>query len=320
MADLGAIFAKDGLFGQEYSEDRTVTVKNRYKITVFTPTYNRANILTNLYQSLRRQSFSDFEWLIVDDGSTDNTKELVDSWIRECGSFPIRYYKKANGGKCRAINFALNLAEGTLFFTVDSDDYLTDDALEKVDRWESEIPHDGTYCGVAGNIGLQADSTENSLFDGGFYDGTLLDRYRNVDGERALIFYTDIHRNYKYPEFEGESFMTEAVTWNRMARDGYRMRFYNDIIWIYAYMEDGLTLAGKRLFIENPRGYALWLRERLAFENAGWIRILRFYYSMTAELSDVYDNRTIAECLQIPEIWVRLCRSVLGLRKQKVRK
>ena len=81
------------------------------KITVFTPTYNRAYIIENLYRSLQRQSFRDFEWLIVDDGSTDNTEELINSWIEDNNDFPIRYYKKENGGKCRAINFGVELAE-----------------------------------------------------------------------------------------------------------------------------------------------------------------------------------------------------------------
>ena len=107
-----------------------------YKITVFTPTYNRAYILENLYRSLQRQSFTDFEWLVVDDGSSDGTKALFERWQQEDNPFPIRYCYKENGGKCRAINYGLKLAQGELFFTVDSDDYLTDDALEKVAIWE----------------------------------------------------------------------------------------------------------------------------------------------------------------------------------------
>ena len=105
-----------------------------YKITVFTPTYNRAYILENLYRSLQRQSFTDFEWLVVDDGSSDGTKALFERWQKEDNPFPIRYCYKENGGKCRAINYGLKLAQGELFFTVDSDDYLTDDHWK---RWHS---------------------------------------------------------------------------------------------------------------------------------------------------------------------------------------
>lgn len=88
----------------------------KYKVTIFTPTYNRAYILDNLYRSIQRQTYHNFEWIILDDGSSDNTKELVNEWIQENNFFPIRYYKKENGGKCRAINYGLDLANGELFF------------------------------------------------------------------------------------------------------------------------------------------------------------------------------------------------------------
>ena len=93
-----------------------------HKITVFTPTYNRAYIIETLYRSLQRQTYRDFEWLVVDDGSADNTQELFEAWQKEDNFFPIRYYKQENGGKCRAMNRGLEMAQGELFFTVDSDD------------------------------------------------------------------------------------------------------------------------------------------------------------------------------------------------------
>lgn len=267
------------------------------KITVFTPTYNRAYIIHNLYQSLQRQTFQDFEWLVVDDGSSDNTQELFNMWMSTDNFFSIRYYKQANGGKCRAINRALDLARGELFFTVDSDDYLTDDALEKLNQWQEDLPLNECFCGVAGNLGTVIDKTSNRGFEGYYYEGTALDRYKNVDGERAMAFYTDIHRKYKYPEFDNENFMTEAVAWNRMAYDGYKMRFYNDIIWIYEYREDGLTKAGSSLFLNNPRGYGLWLREKAEYEHASCKEKMKMYYTFTCDLSNQYDNKTIAECI-----------------------
>ena len=222
------------------------------EITVFTPTYNRAYIINRLYESLQRQEIHNFEWLVVDDGSVDETEELFRTWMNNESKFPIRYYKKKNGGKCRAINFALDLAKGKLFFVVDSDDYLTDDALKKIIAWEKSLPKDEKYCGVAGNLGMSSNFTPNTLFETDYYDGTLLDRYRNIDGERALAFFTEIHKKYRYPEYSGEKFMTEAVIYNRMANDGYKMRFYNDIVWIYEYRSDGLTKAGNSLFLNNP--------------------------------------------------------------------
>ena len=271
-----------------------------HKTTVFTPTYNRAYILHNLYHSLQRQTCRDFEWLIVDDGSTDNTEALVTSWIAEDNDFPIRYYKQPNGGKHRAINWALDLAQGRLFFTVDSDDYLTDDALEKILRWETMLPRDNTFCGFAGNLGTSPVKTPNTPIQGDYFDGTALNRYKEIDGERAHVFYTDIHRQYKYPEFEGERFMTEAIPWNRMANDGYKLRYFNDIIWIYEYKADGLTKAGSKLFLDNPRGYGLILREKAEFLHYTKQQFLKMYYTFTCDLSSRYSSRMIAECIGAP--------------------
>ena len=276
------------------------------KITVFTPTYNRAYIIEQLYRSLQRQTFTNFEWLVIDDGSMDDTEEIFKRWIQEKNNFSIRYYKQQNGGKCRAINHALDLAKGELFFTVDSDDYLTDDALEKVVKWENDISVKEKFCGIAGNLGTATDRTPNTIFEGEFYEGTLLDRYHCVDGERAIIFYTDIHRKYKYPEFAGENFMTEAVVYNRMANDGYKMRFYNDIIWIYEYRDDGLTKSGSKLFLNNPHGYGFWLREKAEFQHISIREKMKMYYTFTCDLCKLYSSRKIAECIgtSVVLIWI----------------
>jgi len=271
-----------------------------HKITVFTPTYNRAYILENLYRSLQRQSFTDFEWLVVDDGSADGTKELLDRWSREENPFPIRYVYQENGGKCRAINRGLGLARGELFFTVDSDDYLTDDALEKVARWEAELPKEQKYCGFAGNLGTAPDVTPNRRFPGEFFDGTALDRYGAVDGERASVFYTQIHRQYLYPEYPGETFMTEAVTWNRMANDGYRMRYYNDIIWIYEYKADGLTKSGYDLFLNNPQGTGTFFREKAKFLHYSPKTVLGMWYGFTCDAMDRCTDEQIASYIGMP--------------------
>lgn len=282
------------------------------KITVFTPTYNRAFIIENLYRSLQRQSFKDFEWLIVDDGSTDNTEEVIHKWQQEDNFFPIRYYKKENGGKCRAINYGVDYAQGLLFFNVDSDDYLTDDALEKVAKWEESLSKNGKYCGVAGNLGTSATETPNTPWTEEYRDANFLERYpeytnKPIDGERAWVFYTEIERKYKYPEFEGEVFMTEAVTWNRMAKDGYIMRFYNDIIWVYEYQNDGLTKSGSTLFVRNPMGYGLWLREKQRFINNRLSSRLRLYYTFTCDLMPYHSYEVIAKAIGTNKLVIWLC-------------
>lgn len=285
-----------------------------YKITVFTPTYNRAYILENLYRSLQRQTCTEFEWLVVDDGSSDNTEQLVGRWCAEEKSFPIRYVKQENGGKCSAINTGLSLAQGELFFTVDSDDYLTDDAIEKVIRWEAELPRDGNYCGFAGNLGTSPTETCNKLFPGGYLDGSAFDRYSAADGERASVFYTEIHRRYPYPIFPGEKFMTEAVTWNRMAHDGYKMRFFNDIIWIYEYKADGLTKAGYQIFINNPQGAGLFWREKAEFLKEPLHKKLLMWYGYASQSFGICTDAQIASYIAMPLWLVKVFKGIHGMQ------
>ena len=284
-----------------------------YPVTVFTPTYNRAYILGDLYHSLQRQTCMDFEWLIVDDGSADDTEALVASWQGEENPFPIRYIYQENGGKCRAINRGLKEADGRLFFTVDSDDYLTDDAIEKVIRWDGELPKDGHFCGYVGNRGITPTQTPNRLFPGGYLDGTALDRYDQVDGERAFVFYTEIHRKYLYPEFPGEKFLTEAVTWDLMAHDGYKMRFYNDIIWIWEYKDDGLTRAGYRVFLENPQGTGLFFRQKAEFLHYSLWNKLTLWYGYATDAMDRCTDEQIASYIGMPKALVPPCRWLHGL-------
>lgn len=291
-----------------------------YPVTVFTPTYNRAYILGDLYHSLQRQTCMDFEWLIVDDGSADDTKALVASWKGEENPFPIRYVYQENGGKCRAINRGLKEADGRLFFTVDSDDYLTDDAIEKVIRWDGELPRDGHFCGYVGNRGITPTQTPNRLFPGGYLDGTALDRYDQVDGERAFVFYTEIHRKYLYPEFPGEKFLTEAVTWDLMAHDGYKMRFYNDIIWIWEYKDDGLTRAGYRVFLENPQGTGLFFRQKAEFLHYSLWNKLTLWYGYATDAMDRCTDEQIASYIGMPKALVPPCRwlhSLVQILKKK---
>ena len=272
------------------------------KITVFTPTYNRGYIIDNLYRSLLRQTNRDFEWLVIDDGSTDNTRELFENRYCNTSEFTVRYYSQPNGGKCRAINRALDLAEGSLFLVVDSDDVLTDDAIEKILYWDNCLEDKEKYCGFVGNMSTVDGRTENRMSGKEYVDATLLDRYGFFDGERVYIFYTSIAGKYKYPVFDGEKFMTEAVVYNRMAHDGYKSRFYDDVICIYEYQEDGLTRQGVELFLQNPRGYGLWISEKNAFERKGLGDRIRSYYTFVCDLSARYDLKTISQCIDIPLI------------------
>ena len=249
-------------------------------ITVFTPTYNRADTLKRLYQSRVAQSSHAFEWLIVDDGSTDNTEELVGSFRLENAPFPIRYHRQANGGKHTAINKGVALAKGYMFFIVDSDDYLTEDAVEKVISWEKSIAQESKFAGVSGNRGFSENDIIGETFEGKYVDATALERDKhNILGDKAEVYYTDVLRKYPFPVFENERFLTESVVWNRIAADDNRIRWFNQIIYITEYREDGLTRQYLKLLSENPRGYALDVTERIHFSHCSSQSVDSEYYN-----------------------------------------
>ena len=275
---------------------------HQYKITIATPTYNRAAYLDRLYQSIRNQTFRDFEWLIIDDGSTDNTKEVIQGFLADRNSFPISYHKKVNGGKSRAVNYALDLAKGELFFIMDSDDYLTPNALERIVYWESTIREKKDFCGVTGNRGISPTETPNLPLKGEYEDVSVLEKYSGNNalfGEHAEVFYTDIFRKFKYPEFEGEKYMTPCLTFDRMAAAGYRVRYFQDIIWICKYLDEGLTKNIQKIQLNNPYGTGLALQERLRFTKASFRQRFLNYYSFYCDMKVQYDYRQISDFVKV---------------------
>ena len=272
------------------------------RITVFTPTYNRAYIIDELYNSLKKQTFIDFEWLIIDDGSTDCTYEKVKNWSADNTKFPIRYYRFENSGKQKEINRALDLARGELFFTVDSDDLLTADALDKINQWEKTIPQCEKFCGFAGSDGDMTGKAINPIFSEEYVDATFFNRYAEtgmfIGHDRPWVFYTDVHRQYRYPEFEGEKFIAEAVVWNRMAKDGYQIRCFNDVIYLIEHQEDGYTKKISQILIQSPKGYGLWKAEQMSFLKYGFLRRIKEYYIFYCDLQNKYHWRDIAKYIQ----------------------
>lgn len=272
-------------------------------ITVFTPIYNRACTLERLYHSLAIQTSHRFEWLIVDDGSTDNTEELVEIFIRECALFPIRYHKKQNGGKHTAINKGVKLAKGYLFFIVDSDDYLVEDAIESILSWEYSISREKGFAGISGNRGFSKKELIGKTFEGEFVDATALERKKNnILGDKAEVYYTEILRNYKFPVFENEKFLTESIVWNRMAADGYKIRWFNNIIYITEYRDDGLTKKYGKLLSENPKGYALDVAERIKFNQYSNQAIDSEYFNYYLSVKNVIGFAKSAQYLGIGKI------------------
>lgn len=235
------------------------------KITVFTPTYNRGYILPKLYESLYVQCSNDFEWIIVDDGSNDNTEEIVREWMNIDNGFDIIYKKQPNGGKHRAINAGVKIARGELFFIVDSDDYLLPDAIEKLLQWRSGLDGSHKWAGIAGLRGYTADRCIGGNGRGNKYvdaKNTEREKY-HLGGDKAEAYFTDVLRKHPFPEFDGENFLTEEVVWNAIAADGYYIRWFSQIIYICNYLEDGLTKNGDEKNKQNPVGMLCWAKGQL---------------------------------------------------------
>lgn len=238
-------------------------------ITVFTPTYNRAHTLPRLYESLQKQTCTDFEWLVIDDGSKDDTEQLFDHWCQEKNPFTIRYNKVKNGGKDRAINAAMKLARGEYFFIVDSDDLLRPTAIKTLyDSFASLPKEDDSFIGVSvvkgdldGNPLHRKPQIDPAI---GYIDCNNLDRPKyGLQADMAEAFFTEKLRKYKFPVWPGEKFTPEAVVWDQMALDGYRLRWFDKVEYLCEYQSDGLTNSSWRLLRDNPMGYATLFNHQL---------------------------------------------------------
>lgn len=227
------------------------------KITVFTPTYNRAYLLKQLYSSLVEQNHIEFEWLLVDDGSTDQTKELIDSFISE-NKININYIYQKNQGKHIAINTGLDHARGELFFMIDSDDFAAPDALNTIwKRWEN-VRHDDSYGGIIGQKNYTNGEPVGSPIDYDVHDWKYV-QYQ-YKGDKALIFKTSVFLKYKFPHFPSERFCDEALIWNRISGP-YTLRFVNDVLMIGDYIKDGLTQKMISLRYNNHQATMLYFKE-----------------------------------------------------------
>lgn len=245
-------------------------------LTIFTPTYNRAHTLPRLYQSLCLQTDSDFEWLVIDDGSTDDTENLLLQYKSE-HKINIRYYKVTNGGKNRAVNKAVGLALGYLFMIVDSDDYL---ALETVvETIKEDIPflkEHLNYCGIVGNkvyenFDIIGNSTTKEVLDTNFIN--YREKYK-IAGDRAEVIKTLVMKEFPLPELKDEKFCPEGIIWNRMAQK-YMVRFVNKPFVICEYLADGMTRNIVANRSANPSGFLLYYGEYCRLLNARYMNRIK---------------------------------------------
>lgn len=227
-------------------------------LTVFTPAYNRAHTLQRTYESLLQQSCKSFIWLIVDDGSTDNTRELVQSWKNNDNGFEIQYIYKKNGGMHTAHNVAYENIHTVLNVCIDSDDCLAIDAVEKIiKKWESVCDK-----GYAGLIGLDADFKGNIIgkgFPEGLKETTLSGYYANGGaGDKKLVYRTDIINKYPpYPIFEGEKYVALAYKYRLIDQD-FKLAVIDEILCNVEYQVDGSSGTMWKQYLQYPKGFAFW--------------------------------------------------------------
>ena len=240
-------------------------------ISILTPTYNRGKLLLPLYESLKNLTFEDFEWLIVDDGSEDDTEQYALSWIAhniENTEFPIRYIKKSNGGKHTAINRGVREANGELILILDSDDTLPSDSLATIAQYFEQCKD---YKDCAGVCGLMAHH-DGQLIGTGFpkdpmYESALQFRYAkkgNVTGDLLEVYKTSVMREFPFPEIENEKFCPESLVWNRIANK-YKLFCFNKVVYYRDYLEGGLTSKIVRIRMNSPIASTMTYAEMLDY-------------------------------------------------------
>lgn len=223
-------------------------------LTIFTPTYNRGYTLSNLYNSLLVQTNKNFTWLIVDDGSTDNTKGLVDKWIKE-DKIKIKYIKQNNQGKHIAHNTGVENCKTELFFCIDSDDYLLENAVEDILRCRNKIT-DNDVSGIVSLKMTKSGQAVGTEMPQGIEYSSLSDLYEKYrfKGDTALVFKTNVLKKYRFPKIDGEKFVGEEYIYCQID-EKYKLYISPDNYYVCEYLEDGYTTNMFKLIANNPKGY-----------------------------------------------------------------
>ena len=258
-------------------------------LTVFTPAFNRAHTLPRTYESLKRQDCKDFIWLIIDDGSSDNTKELVRNWIDTEEGFEIRYIYKENGGMHTAHNTAYLHIDTLLNVCIDSDDEMADGAVKKIlEKWESI--KDMNYAGI---IALDADMNTGNVIGKGFPEGmkeTTVSGYYATggSGDKKLIYRTDIIKKYpEYPEFEGEKYVSLSYKYLLIDQD-YKLSVLDDVVCNVEYQADGSSNSMFRQYLKNPKGFAFWRTVRMKYDKSFKRRVMDcIHYCSSAQIGNI---------------------------------
>ena len=272
-------------------------MKTKAFITVFTPAYNRAHTLPRTYESLKKQEMKNFEWLIVDDGSKDNTKELVQSWIDTENEFKIRYIYKENGGMHTAYNTAYANIDTELNICIDSDDCLADSAIKKIYDFWKKVKDKG-YAGI---IGLDADfdgKIIGSEFPKGLKETTYSGYYCHGGyGDKKLVYRTDVIKQYPpFPVFQGEKYVGISCKFVLIDQD-YKLAVIDDVLCNVEYQMDSHSKGMFSEYLNNPKGFAYFRKIYMTYP----ISIKRLLMDTVHYISSSFlskDRRFIADSPQ----------------------
>lgn len=256
-----------------------------YTFTIFTSTYNRADLLHRVYDSLEAQTYKVFEWLIYDDGSTDHTEKLVQLWQKKA-NFPIHYTWQENRGKAKTMNRAVQAAKGELFLAFDSDDACIPEALERFKyHWDSiSEAEKSQFSGITALCINQYGKIVGNLFPSDILISNSIELQGKyfVFGEKWGCQKTDILKQYPFPEIPGERFIEDSVVWNKISLR-YKTVFINEVLRLYyENAPDGTTTFSAKLRAENPKGAQLYYKEYtrlpipLILKIKGLINYIRF--------------------------------------------
>lgn len=239
-------------------------------LTIFTPIYNRERYVNRLFDTIEKQEYKDFEWIIINDGSTDKTEEKIKNKIKSKEfSVPITFITTANEGKQRAINKAVSIAKGKYFFILDSDDTLFPTTTKLINKWCEEIEQLPNYKKYAGVSGLRITQQGNYLSGIGvrkkkYIDASNLERYKyNLEGDMAEVYKTSILKRFPFKVFKNENFVSEETVWNKIASKGYIIRWHISPIYIGEYLSDGLTKNAVKRDIKNYQGLIFQTKESI---------------------------------------------------------
>ena len=277
-------------------------------LTIFTPTYNRAYSLHLCYESLCRQTSKDFCWLVIDDGSTDNTRELVEGWKKE-DKIPITYFYQENQGMHGAHNAAYRLIETELNTCIDSDDFMPDDAVEIIiNFWQQNKSDD-----VAGFVGLDVDFNGKLIgtaFPKGLTRTTITGFYAHGGrGDKKLVYRTDIITRYpEYPLFEGEKYGPMGVKIQLIDQD-YELLTLNEPLSCVNYQSDGSTMNMYRQYIHNPKGFAYSRKQSMVLAPTAQRRFMEAIHYVSSSIM-LRNRRFIQES---PRPWLVISAIPFGI-------